>query len=98
MQHHFSHIYCIFQESPNSSKGNDSLDQLRNNVNTVTAVMQENTRLALQRGDRLNNLVSKTDELAASVSVCNYIMFCIIFGFNFDLCIYIQTIIIINFL
>ncbi|CAH8664619.1 unnamed protein product [Schistosoma curassoni] len=53
-------------ESPNSSKGNDSLDQLRNNVNTVTAVMQENTRLALQRGDRLNNLVSKTDELAAS--------------------------------
>ncbi|VDO75502.1 unnamed protein product [Schistosoma margrebowiei] len=55
-------------ESPNSSKGNDSLDQLRNNVNTVTAVMQENTRLALQRGDRLNNLVSKTDELAASAN------------------------------
>ncbi|VDP74806.1 unnamed protein product [Schistosoma curassoni] len=30
--------------------------------------MQENTRLALQRGDRLNNLVSKTDELAASAN------------------------------
>ncbi|XP_018644256.1 synaptobrevin, putative [Schistosoma mansoni] len=55
-------------ESPNSSKGNGSLDQLRSNVNTVTAVMQENTRLALQRGDRLNNLVSKTDELAASAN------------------------------
>ncbi|CAH8586666.1 unnamed protein product [Schistosoma turkestanicum] len=49
-----------------SFKENGSLNQLRSNVNTVTAVMQENTRLALQRGDRLNNLVSKTDELAVS--------------------------------
>ncbi|VDQ11397.1 unnamed protein product [Trichobilharzia regenti] len=48
-------------------KGNGSLDQLRSNVNTVTAVMQENTRLALQRGDRLNNLVTKTDELAVNI-------------------------------
>ncbi|CAH8657664.1 unnamed protein product [Heterobilharzia americana] len=51
-----------------SFKTNGELDQLRSNVNTVTAVMQENTRLALQRGDRLNNLVTKTDELAVSAN------------------------------
>ncbi|KAK4474938.1 hypothetical protein MN116_002043 [Schistosoma mekongi] len=64
LQNSYGPVLEQFMLQFNSSKGNGSLDQLRSNINTVTAVMQENTRLALQRGDRLNNLVSKTDELA----------------------------------
>lgn len=47
-------------------KVNSQLEVLRNNVDSITAVMQKNAVDVLQRGEHLDNLVTKTDELESS--------------------------------
>ncbi|KAI9143966.1 synaptobrevin, partial [Paraphysoderma sedebokerense] len=41
-------------------------DQVQNEVNEVVGIMQQNLETVMQRGERLENLQTKTDDLQQS--------------------------------
>lgn len=54
------------QEKHNSGKG-DNVTALQNQVQEVTGIMKENVEKVLERGEKLDDLVDKTEDLQASV-------------------------------
>lgn len=59
-----------FSGQKNFSKaGNDTVTRLQSQVNEVKGVMTQNIEKVMERGDRLDDLMDKTEELEASVSV-----------------------------
>lgn len=45
------------------------LDQVQGQVNEVKVILKDNISKVLERGDRLDDLIGKTDDLQASVSI-----------------------------
>lgn len=60
------YTFSIFKDKFNSGKG-DHLVQLQNQVGEVTGIMKQNVEKVLERGEKLDDLVDKTDDLQASV-------------------------------
>ena len=52
-----------------SKAGNDTVTRLQSQVDEVKGVMTQNIEKVMERGDRLDDLMDKTEELEASVSV-----------------------------
>lgn len=61
------------QAEPNpqqpASGSSSKLDQVQGQVNEVKVILKDNINKVLERGDRLDDLIGKTDDLQASVSV-----------------------------
>lgn len=61
------------QDNPNSqtpATGSAAkLDQVQGQVNEVKVILKDNISKVLERGDRLDDLIGKTDDLQASVSI-----------------------------
>ena len=62
-----THIIFVPQEKF-SKPGNDNVTALQSQVQEVKGVMAQNIEKVIQRGERLDDLVDKTDELNAAVS------------------------------
>lgn len=45
-------------------------DQVQGQVNEVKVILKDNINKVLERGDRLDDLIGKTGDLQASVSIC----------------------------
>ena len=62
--------FHLFQEtfSRPGGGGNDNITALQSQVHEVKGVMAQNIEKVIQRGERLDDLVDKTDELNAAVS------------------------------
>uniref|UniRef100_A0A8C7YDZ8 V-SNARE coiled-coil homology domain-containing protein n=1 Tax=Oryzias sinensis TaxID=183150 RepID=A0A8C7YDZ8_9TELE len=60
----------IAQQNPQppASGSSGKLDQVQSQVNEVKDILKDNIDKVLERGDRLNELIDKTDDLQASVS------------------------------
>ncbi|TNN09076.1 Vesicle-associated membrane protein isoform 1 [Schistosoma japonicum] len=69
LQNSYGPVLEQFMLRGKSSKKNSSLDQLHSNVSGVVNLMKENAKIALERGDKLDTLVSKTDDLAVHRSL-----------------------------
>lgn len=48
------------------------LDQVQSQVNEVKVILKDNISKVLERGERLDDLIGKTDDLQASVSTRSY--------------------------
>lgn len=62
---------------PPASGSSGKLDQVQSQVNEVKDILKDNIDKVLERGDRLNDLIDKTDDLQASVSgtrACRWIL------------------------
>ena len=57
----------LFQNKFSKDEG-DNFTQLQAQVNEVKGVMTENIEKVLQRGERLEDLIDKTEDLEQSVS------------------------------
>lgn len=53
-----------FQQPPPGSSA--KLDQVQGQVNEVKVILKDNINKVLERGDRLDDLIGKTDDLQAS--------------------------------
>ncbi|XP_004074536.1 vesicle-associated membrane protein 8-like isoform X2 [Oryzias latipes] len=51
---------------PPASGSSGKLDQVQSQVNEVKDILKDNIDKVLERGDRLNELIDKTDDLQAS--------------------------------
>lgn len=65
---------CHFSQADPSSQAPASgsaakLDQVQDQVNEVKVILKDNISKVLERGDRLDDLIGKTDDLQASVSI-----------------------------
>ena len=54
------------QQSVGGSPG--KLDHVQGQVNEVKVILKDNINKVLERGDRIDDLIGKTDDLQASVS------------------------------
>lgn len=61
----FRQILADVMDKHNSGKG-DQLTALQNQVGEVTGIMRQNVEKVLERGDKLDDLMDKTDDLQAS--------------------------------
>lgn len=61
--------FVLSQQMKNSNKaGNDSVSRLQSQVDEVKGVMTQNIEKVMERGDRLDDLMDKTEELEASAA------------------------------
>lgn len=60
--------FIISQEKFSKPGAGDHVTALRSQVDDVKNVMTQNIERVLDRGERLENLIDKTEELEASVS------------------------------
>lgn len=51
---------------PPATSSNSKLDQVQGQVNEVKVILKDNINKVLERGDRLDDLIGKTDDLQAS--------------------------------
>ena len=58
----------LSQDSFNSGRSGDQVEQLKSQVNDVKGIMQDNINKALDRGARLDDLVDQTENLESQVS------------------------------
>ncbi|XP_076453479.1 vesicle-associated membrane protein 7-like [Babylonia areolata] len=59
--------FVLAQQMKNFSKaGNDNVSRLQSQVDEVKGVMTQNIEMVLERGERLEDLMDKTDDLSAS--------------------------------
>lgn len=61
----FRQVLADLMEKHNSGKG-DNVTALQNQVHEVTGIMKQNVEKVLERGEKLDDLVDKTDDLQAS--------------------------------
>lgn len=54
---------------PPASGSSAKLDHVQGQVNEVKVILKDNINKVLERGDRLDDLIDKTDDLQASVSL-----------------------------
>lgn len=47
------------------------MDNVQSQVNEVKVILTDNISKVLERGERLDDLIDKTDDLQASVSICD---------------------------
>jgi vesicle-associated membrane protein 7 len=67
-------IYILLLQDRYSKKNaTDNLTVLQGQVKEVTGVMSQNIESVIQRGERLDDLMDKTDELEAAV--CSYMYY-----------------------
>lgn len=52
------------------AQGSAKFDQVQGQVNEVKVILKDNINKVLERGDRLDDLIGKTGDLQASVSIC----------------------------
>lgn len=52
------------------AQGAAKFDQVQGQVNEVKVILKDNINKVLERGDRLDDLIGKTGDLQASVSIC----------------------------
>lgn len=64
---HFSQADTSSQ--PPASGSSAKLDQVQGQVNEVKVILKDNISKVLERGDRLDDLIGKTDDLQASVTI-----------------------------
>lgn len=53
-------------QAPASGTSSAKLDQVQGQVNEVKVILKDNINKVLERGDRLDDLIGKTDDLQAS--------------------------------
>ena len=70
------HVIKSFFQRRFSRKGNDALQNLQSQIHDVRDVMTQNIEKVLERGERLDDLMDKTEELEACV--CFKTNFCLI--------------------
>lgn len=66
-----AHSRFLSQDSFNSGRSGDQVEQLKSQVNDVKGIMQDNINKALDRGARLDDLVDQTENLESQVSCCS---------------------------
>jgi Synaptobrevin len=60
----------MFQERFSEPGGGDQISALQSQVEEVRGVMTQNIERVLERGQRLEELMDKTNDLEANVSYC----------------------------
>ncbi|KAF7217434.1 vesicle-associated membrane protein 8 [Nothobranchius furzeri] len=53
-------------QPPASGSSSAKMDQVQSQVNEVKVILKDNINKVLERGDRLDDLINKTDDLQAS--------------------------------
>lgn len=54
------------------AQGSAKFDQVQGQVNEVKVILKDNINKVLERGDRLDDLIGKTGDLQASVSISSW--------------------------
>lgn len=57
-----------YNAEPPATSASTKLDEVQGQVNEVKVILKDNINKVLERGDRLDDLMDKTDGLQASVS------------------------------
>uniref|UniRef100_A0A8C6LFH7 Vesicle-associated membrane protein 8-like n=1 Tax=Nothobranchius furzeri TaxID=105023 RepID=A0A8C6LFH7_NOTFU len=57
-------------QPPASGSSSAKMDQVQSQVNEVKVILKDNINKVLERGDRLDDLINKTDDLQASLAIC----------------------------
>lgn len=76
----------IFQDKFSTPGNTDKVTVLQGQVKEVQGVMSQNIEAVIQRGERLDDLMDKTDELEAAVSKGDFNCHTVVTSKNHYLC------------
>lgn len=60
------HLKCTFKADYNTEPAPTKLSQVQDQVNDVKVILKDNINKVMERGERLDDLIGKTDDLQAT--------------------------------
>lgn len=67
-RHRLCPVQADANPQPAAAASSGTFDQVQSQVNEVKVILKDNINKVLERGDKIDDLIGKTDDLQASVS------------------------------